>query len=117
LENPRPSKCVLIGRGALGRPWIFQEINDYLKTGKTTALIAPETKAHIVLAHIKDLHHFYGDFMGVRIARKHFCWYCEHLSNGKKASKHFNSLTSSNEQLKFVTHFFNTLSIYEEKAE
>jgi tRNA-dihydrouridine synthase B len=67
----------MIGRAAQGKPWIFREINHFLKTGQYLA--APSlayTKKH-AYGHVAELHHFYGDFMGVRIARKHVSWYMQ----------------------------------------
>ena len=67
--------AVMIGRAAQGRPWIFREITHYLATG--TALPAPsliEVRDHL-LGHLEALHTFYGEHMGVRIARKHLGWY------------------------------------------
>ena len=65
----------MIGRAAQGRPWIFREIAHYLATG--TTLPAPsliEVRDHL-LGHLAALHAFYGEHMGVRIARKHLGWY------------------------------------------
>ncbi|MCP5140029.1 MAG: tRNA dihydrouridine synthase DusB [Chromatiales bacterium] len=67
--------AVMIGRAAQGRPWIFREIAHYLATG--TVLPAPsliEVRDHL-LGHLEALHTFYGEHMGVRIARKHLGWY------------------------------------------
>ena len=67
--------AVMIGRAAQGRPWIFRDIAHYLATG--TVLPAPslaEVCDHL-LGHLAALHTFYGEYMGVRIARKHLGWY------------------------------------------
>ena len=67
--------AVMIGRGAQGNPWIFREINHYLRHG--SQLPAPDdAERHQVLkGHLAALHDFYGEHMGVRIARKHLGWY------------------------------------------
>jgi len=71
---------LLIGRGAQGRPWIFREIEHFIKTGEH--LTAPNTAEikSILNRHILQLHQFYGDIMGVRIARKHIAWYFKHIN-------------------------------------
>ncbi len=71
---------LLIGRGAQGRPWIFREIDHFIKTGENLA--APNTAEikSILNRHIIQLHQFYGDIMGVRIARKHIAWYFNHIN-------------------------------------
>ncbi len=68
---------LLIGRAAQGRPWIFREITHYLATGD---LLPPPPLAEvrdILLEHLAALHAFYGEYKGVRIARKHLGWYAK----------------------------------------
>ena len=75
---------LLIGRAAQGRPWIFREIDHYLATGE---LLAPPDLAEverILLEHLRALHAFYGDVMGVRIARKHVSWYLATLPGARE---------------------------------
>ncbi|MDH5611659.1 MAG: tRNA dihydrouridine synthase DusB [Gammaproteobacteria bacterium] len=73
--------ALMIGRGAQGRPWIFKEILHYLEHGKN--LPSPDTNEvnFLLNKHLKNLYDFYGETMGVRIARKHIGWYCKHLFN------------------------------------
>ncbi len=68
--------AVMIGRGAQGRPWIFREIAHYLATGTRLPAPAPAEVERILLEHLDALYRFYGEYMGVRIARKHLGWYC-----------------------------------------
>ena len=74
LEETR-ADGVMIGRAALGRPWIFAEIRQFLLTGKTLPPPAPSEVRDIMLAHLEQLHAFYGEHAGVRVARKHLGWY------------------------------------------
>jgi tRNA-dihydrouridine synthase B len=102
--------AVMIGRAAQGRPWIFREIEHYLKTG--THLPAPEvTEIHRVLvAHLHDLYGFYGELTGMRIARKHISWYTKGLA-GSAAFRHaMNQLQTCAEQLAAVDMFFSELA-------
>jgi len=104
----------MIGRGAQGRPWIFREINHFLKTGTKLAAPLKEEVRSILFGHLKDLHQFYGDFMGVRIARKHVSWYMQALDvssgscveQGKAFRAIFNGLASTSEQLDALNLFF-----------
>ena len=86
IDSPHKAKFVLeqtgadglmIGRSAQGRPWIFREIDAYLKSG----LVLPEPSIaevrDIMRAHLRDLHAFYGEEAGVRVARKHIDWYAK----------------------------------------
>jgi tRNA-dihydrouridine synthase B len=66
---------LLIGRAAQGRPWIFREIEHYLRTGEHLPAPQLDEVERILLEHLAALHAFYGDVMGVRIARKHVGWY------------------------------------------
>jgi tRNA-dihydrouridine synthase B len=101
---------VMIGRAAQGRPWMFREISHYLETGKH--LPPPEvTEIHRVLvAHLHELYEFYGEYTGVRVARKHISWYTKGLA-GSAAFRHaMNRLESSAEQLAAVDRFFGELA-------
>lgn len=106
---------LLIGRAAQGRPWIFREINHYLNTGHL--LPAPEAQEvrSIMLEHVGNLHAFYGDVMGVRIARKHVGWYLK-AQDDKPFRKLFNALEDSRAQLDAIEHYFDTPRKKEEKA-
>jgi tRNA-dihydrouridine synthase B len=102
--------AVMIGRAAQGRPWMFREISHYLETGGH--LPPPEvTEIHrVLLAHLHDLYEFYGEYAGVRVARKHISWYTKGLA-GSAAFRHaMNRLESSAEQLAAVDEFFGELA-------
>jgi tRNA-dihydrouridine synthase B len=66
---------IMIGRAAQGRPWIFDEVNFLIRTGKLREELAREKVRDIIRAHLEDLYDFYGDETGVRVARKHLSWY------------------------------------------
>lgn len=70
---------VMVGRGALGRPWVFQEINAYLNH----EVILPEPdvtqKMHVMLKHIEKICEYKGERVGIREARKHAAWYTKGL--------------------------------------
>ena len=78
--------AVMIGRGALGNPWIFGEIAHYLRTGKTPAPPSPAEVGAVLLEHIDALHDFYGEGRGLRVARKHIQWYCQAHSDSDSGS-------------------------------
>ncbi|HQR95030.1 MAG TPA: tRNA dihydrouridine synthase DusB [Thiotrichales bacterium] len=70
---------VMVGRAANGRPWWFGQAAHYLTTGE--ALPEPDTQLihEVTHKHVGEIHQFYGDFMGVRMARKHLAWYAPYL--------------------------------------
>ncbi|MDE1165786.1 MAG: tRNA dihydrouridine synthase DusB [Pseudomonas sp.] len=98
---------LLIGRAAQGRPWIFREIEHYLRTGET--LPAPQLSEveQILLEHLAALHAFYGDVMGVRIARKHVGWYLATLPGAKEFRAQFNRLEDTEAQCANVRQFLS----------
>ena len=94
--NYTEADAVMIGRGAQGRPWIFREINHFLKTGNKLAAPSVNELRSILLGHVKELHQFYGDYKGVRIARKHVSWYVHSFALlGKELNSKFSSEFSS----------------------
>ena len=102
--------AIMIGRAAQGRPWIFREINHFLQTGnQLTPPLIDEVRA-ILLGHVTDLHQFYGDFMGVRIARKHVSWYMQAHDQEKTFRSKFNALESSEAQLEALNLYFDNLT-------
>ncbi|MDD5295540.1 MAG: tRNA dihydrouridine synthase DusB [Rhodocyclaceae bacterium] len=97
---------VMIGRAAQGRPWIFREIEHYLKTGE---LLPPPlvTEIHaILLSHLADLYAFYGEETGVRVARKHISWYTKGLAGSAVFRHRMNTLPTVAEQLAATDDFF-----------
>ncbi|HKA43288.1 MAG TPA: tRNA dihydrouridine synthase DusB [Burkholderiales bacterium] len=102
--------AVMIGRAAQGRPWMFREISHFLETGGH--LPPPEVAEihRVLLAHLAELYEFYGEYAGVRVARKHISWYTKGLA-GSAAFRHaMNRLESSAEQLAAVDAFFGELA-------
>ncbi len=98
--------ALLIGRAAQGRPWIFREIEHYLHTGiKLPAPTLYEVE-RILLEHLAELHSFYGEVMGVRIARKHVGWYLATLPGAREFRAQFNRLENTDVQCASVRQFF-----------
>ena len=100
---------IMIGRGAQGRPWLFAQINHYLSTGQHLAEPSAEAILEIVLTHLNELHTFYGDYLGVRIARKHVGWYLKHFANGESLRTQFNQLHSAQDQISCLQSNFDQL--------
>jgi tRNA-dihydrouridine synthase B len=70
---------VMLGRATHGTPWIFRAVNSFLFADDSPPTLARAEVRDIILAHLESLYVFYGEDAGVRIARKHLGWYCEHL--------------------------------------
>lgn len=108
--------AVMIGRAAQGRPWIFREIDHFLKTGEYLASPSLSDVQAILCSHLGELHRFYGDFMGLRIARKHVGWYLKTLAGSELFRKTFNQIEDAQEQHDSVQAFFELLITKEDKA-
>ena len=67
---------VMIGRAAQGAPWIFRDVNVYLREGQSPPPLLRASKTEIILQHLESLYAFYGEYTGIRMARKHLSWYC-----------------------------------------
>ncbi|HAJ42138.1 MAG TPA: tRNA dihydrouridine synthase DusB, partial [Alcanivorax sp.] len=101
---------IMIGRAAQGNPWIFQDTVHYLDHGRLPPAPKVEDVAARVLAHLIDLHRFYGDYSGVRIARKHLGWYTQHLPGGEDFRRGFNKLEKAGQQRRAIEQFFQQIS-------
>ncbi len=110
------ASAVMIGRAAQGRPWIFREVDHFLRTGTLLPAPALTEIRDILCSHLRELHHFYGDFMGPRIARKHVGWYLKTLSGNEGFRTTFNKIDNTEEQHASIDDFFRMLITKEEKA-
>jgi len=100
---------LLIGRAAQGSPWIFREILHFLETGQHMEP-APLDEVELVLSeHLDALHSFYGEPMGVRIARKHVGWYLQSHDANKQFRKYFNALECALKQKHSIQQYFSGL--------
>ena len=93
---------VMIGRAAQGRPWLCGQIATYLDTGVMHPPPSTTQQLATLHQHVTQLHQFYGDFMGVRIARKHVGWYLNADRDMREQHRHFNRLTAPEEQLYYI---------------
>jgi len=93
---------VMIGRAAQGRPWLCGQIAAYLETGLVPAAPSASQQLAILTRHVAHLHQFYGDYLGVRIARKHVGWYLNARGDTGAQHKLFNRLAHPEEQLHYI---------------
>lgn len=109
LEVLRLTKAdgLMIGRGAQGRPWIFQELKNSLQDNARNASVAKKNLRDIMLGHLDDLHRFYGEETGVRVARKHLSWYCDKLENADEFRFRVVRVKSAAEQIRLTQEYFD----------
>jgi tRNA-dihydrouridine synthase B len=101
---------VMIGRAAQGRPWIFREIAAYLGTGRVVAPPSVAEARAVILEHLDDHYAFYGEELGVRIARKHLHWYAASLPGASELRERVNAAGTVGDQLRAVEAFFARLA-------
>ena len=100
--------AVMVGRAAQGRPWIFREIDHFLRTGNhLPAPTVAEVRA-LMDEHLRAHYGFYGDYLGVRTARKHIGWYVRDLPGGEEFRQRMNLLECTEAQLEAVDQFFES---------
>ncbi len=99
--------ALMIGRAAQGRPWIFRELDYYLANRKFMPPLEKNDVRDIMLGHLNDLHQFYGETTGVRVARKHLSWYCRGLVNSTEYRSGVVRATSASEQMRLTQAFFD----------
>lgn len=102
--------AVMLGRAAQGRPWIFREVVHFLATGQQLAPPLVLDVKRLLLDHLQDHYELYGEFTGVRSARKHIGWYVGALPGGQAFRSHMNTLEQAAAQLNAVSAFFDNLS-------
>lgn len=118
IDSPHKAKLVLehtgadavmIGRAAQGRPWIFREITHFLEHGTEMSAPLSDEIRKLLVEHLQCLYAFYGNFTGVRIARKHIGWYTRTLDGGELFRQRMNALESPEEQISEIQKFFDEL--------
>ena len=108
--------AVMIGRAAQGNPWIFNQINHFLKYDQPLSPPSMEECSQVMSEHLLALHEFYGETGGVRISRKHIGWYINPLPGGKEFTRVFNTLETTEQQRHFLQSFFLNLNCEEQVA-
>jgi tRNA-dihydrouridine synthase B len=108
--------AVMIGRAAQGNPWIFNQINHFLKYDQPLSPPSMEECSQVMSEHLLALHEFYGETGGVRISRKHIGWYINSLPGGKEFTRVFNTLETTEQQRHFLQSFFLDLNCEEQVA-
>ncbi len=94
---------IMIGRGALGRPWLFSQINAYLEHGRVIPEPHVTEKMRVMLKHIKTLCEYKGNYVGMREARKHAGWYTKGLRGAANYRRELGSLETM-EQLEEIAY-------------
>ena len=107
--------AVMLGRAAQGRPWIFREITHFLATGTHLAPPLVAEVRRLLMDHLQDHYALYGEYTGVRSARKHIGWYVRALPGGEAFRQRMNLLEEPAAQLAAVADFMDELALRHER--
>lgn len=101
---------VMVGRAALGNPWLVSQIHNYINEGiEPRKISVAETKAAL-LTHIKELSAYYGADMAVAISRKYACWYSKNLYEAKKFRENYTKINNYEDAIAEINRYFDSCS-------
>lgn len=101
--------AVMIGRSALGQPWLFRQIDTFLQSGALISEPSLAEKCQVALEHIRSLHEFYGEQKGYRVARKHVSWYLDNIKPDSAFKRTFNTIADAKQQLCVLEEFLDSI--------
>jgi tRNA-dihydrouridine synthase B len=100
LEESRASG-IMVGRAALGKPWLLNQIMKFLDRKEVIPSPLLNEQFQIIMKHFQAVLDFYGELRGIKIFRKHFCWY----SNGLDESSNFRKVINQSEDISFIKNY------------
>jgi tRNA-dihydrouridine synthase B len=106
----------MIGRTARGNPWIFSQINHYLETGKLLSPPGASEVRDVLLGHLQEIYDFYGEYTGVRTARKHIAWYSKGFFSSNDFRRKIMLVESSAEQYAMVDDYLTMIEVRDQAA-
>ena len=119
IDSPQKARQVLeytkadglmIGRASLGKPWIFDQIRQYILFGIKKSDPVMAEKFRIMENHVKEIQTFYGEIKGVWYSRKHIARYVENFKNSKEFLRTFNEETEGPAQIDLLRSYFANLA-------
>ena len=102
--------AVMIGRAAQGNPWLIEQTHQHLSDQAMRSDIPDAERHQVIRSHVEQLHLFYGEFMGVRFARKHLRWYLEAARWDTATLQSFNALETPETQLAWLDAFSEAMA-------
>ena len=116
IDSPQKAKemidytkvdAVMVGRAALGRPWLISQIHNYLENGELAQDVELSVIRDTLLKHIEGLRLYYGDRLALGLSRKYVCWYCKNLRDARKFRERYVRIDNANEALNEIKAFFD----------
>ena len=112
MYNSTGCDFIMVGRGALGAPWVFSQINEYFKSGNIIPEPPIEERMSIMIRHIEKLCEYKGEYVGMREARKHSGWYIKGIRGAAALRQEIGSLENMNQLKSIAEKVINANSIY-----
>ena len=106
---------VMIGRAALGHPWLIAQTHDYLEKGIEPERVGIEAIKQTLLRHIKGLADYYGEKQAVALSRKYVCWYCKTLRDARKFRENYVRIIMMDEAIAEINRFFVETNVEQER--
>ncbi|MBR4105799.1 MAG: tRNA dihydrouridine synthase DusB [Alphaproteobacteria bacterium] len=100
---------VMVGRAALGRPWLIAQIHNFLEQGILPSPPTNDFIKEVMLKHIAGLKEYYGEHTAISLARKYVCWYCKGLRNACRFREKFVLINDIKQAYNSIEEFFSTL--------
>ena len=100
---------IMIGRAALGRPWLIAQTHDYLTKGILPVEPDLSVIRQTITRHVKLLSDYYGERTALGLARKYVCWYCKGLKGACRFREHFVTIDNMNDAFIAIDNFFDNV--------
>ena len=97
---------VMVGRGSQGKPWLLSQVKSFLKTGEQNSDPCLKTILSSVLSHYTGILSHYGTDQGLRIARKHLCWYIQNFGNSNDVRARISKSNNPDQVIELLQSFF-----------
>ncbi len=98
--------AVMVGRAALGRPWLISQIHNYLEKGVEPKGVDIGKIKNTLLKHIEGLEEYYGEKLALALSRKYVCWYCKNLREARKFREKYVRIGNLEQAVAEIENFF-----------
>ena len=99
--------AIMIGRGSMGNPWIFKQIQYYLSTGKKLPKPTNQEKYEILKEHIERDIACKGEMIALNEMRKHIAWYTKNMPDSSAFRNEINHIENKEELMKKIKEYFS----------
>ncbi|MFV0627238.1 MAG: tRNA dihydrouridine synthase DusB [Alphaproteobacteria bacterium] len=102
--------AVMVGRAALGNPWMVPNIHQFLETGEELSKPTVQEIKKVLLRHLDELLEYYDNQIGLPITRKYVCWYCKNLYDAKRFRERYNRIDNYADAVAEINDYFDNIA-------